>query len=201
MPRQATTVKEPWWKNFGARWRALDRRLKIFLVIIFIFALGNSSNQFLLLRAKNLGNNDATVILMYLVFNLVYTFLSWPAGRLSDKIGRKTLLVLGYATYGIVYIGFGLATQMSLWLLFAVYGIYIALTEGVEKAFVSDIAPKDLRATLIGLHATRDRHRLVAGVVAGGIFVGHVRCGNAIFLRRRDGHLGGSRVIISDLKA
>jgi len=154
VPRQTTAIKEPWWKNFGARWRALDRRLKFFLVIIFIFALGNSSNQFLLLRAKDLGNNDATVILMYLVFNLVYTFLSWPAGRLSDKIGRKTLLVLGYATYGIVYIGFGLATQMSLWLLFAVYGIYIALTEGVEKAFVSDIAPKDLRATLIGLHAT-----------------------------------------------
>lgn len=154
VPRQETTVKEAWWKNFGARWRALDRRLKLFLVIIFIFALGNSSNQFLLLRAKSLGNDDATVILMYLVFNLVYAILSWPAGRLSDRIGRKTLLVLGYLTYGIVYFGFALATATALWMLFAVYGIYIALTEGVEKAFVSDIAPQDLRATLIGLHAT-----------------------------------------------
>jgi MFS family permease len=153
-PRKENAVKEAWWRNLGTRWRALDRRLKFFLVIIFIFALGNSSNQFLLLRAKSLGSDDATAILLYLVFNLVYTIVSWPAGRLSDKIGRKTLLVLGYFTYGIVYVGFALTTQTSLWLLFAVYGIYIAFTEGVEKAFVSEIAPQDLRATLIGLHAT-----------------------------------------------
>jgi MFS family permease len=150
-PERSST---PWWQNLGARWRALDRRLKIFLVIIFIFTLGNSSNQFLLLRAKNLGNDDAAVILMYLVFNLIYTLVSYPAGRLSDKIGRKTLLVAGYLTYGIVYIGFALATQSAIWILFGVYGVYIALTEGVEKAFVSEIAPQDLRATLIGLHAT-----------------------------------------------
>jgi MFS family permease len=154
-PRPATVVsKEPWWKNFRVRWHALDRRLKIFLVIIFIFALGNSSNEFLLLRAKNLGWDDATVILMYLTFNIVYTIVSWPAGRLSDRVGRKRLLVLGYLTYGIVYLGFAITTPVALWGLFAIYGIYIALTEGVEKAFVSDIAPKDLRATLIGLHAT-----------------------------------------------
>ena len=153
-PKPERTEKEPWWQNFGAHWRALDRRLKIFLVIVFIFALGNSSNQFLLLRAKNLGFDDATVILMYLAFNLVYTIVSWPAGRLSDRIGRKTLLVLGYLTYGLVYVGFAISSPMMLWGLFAFYGIYIALTEGVEKAFVSDIAPQAMRATLIGLHAT-----------------------------------------------
>lgn len=154
-PRPATVVsKEPWWKNFRSRWHALDRRLKIFLVIVFIFTLGNSSNEFLLLRAKNLGWDDATVILMYLAFNLVYTIVSWPAGRLSDRVGRKRLLVLGYLTYGIVYLGFAITSPIALWGLFAFYGVYIALTEGVEKALVSDIAPKDLRATLIGLHAT-----------------------------------------------
>ena len=143
-----------WWTNFGARWRALDRRLKFFLLIIFIFALGNSSNQFLLLRANRLGTDNATVILMYLVFNVVYALGSWPLGRLSDRVGRKRLLVLGYLTYGVVYFGFALASPLALWGLFATYGVYYALTEGVEKALVADIAPLDLRATLIGLHAT-----------------------------------------------
>ncbi len=153
-PRPASVDKAPWWRGIGARWRELDRRFKFFLLIVFIFALGNSSNQFLLLRAKNLGFDNATVILMYLVYNLIYALGSWPAGRLSDRTGRKLLLVLGYLTYGIVYIGFAIASPLQLWGLFATYGIYVALTEGVEKALVSDIAPLDLRATLIGLHAT-----------------------------------------------
>jgi MFS family permease len=143
-----------WWSDLGAHWRALDRRLKFFLGIIFIFALGNSSNQFLLLRAQDLGFDIATIILMYLVFNLVYALGSFPLGRLSDRIGRKRLLVLGYLTYGAVYFGFALASPLALWGLFATYGLYYALTEGVEKALVSDIAPQKVRATLIGLHAT-----------------------------------------------
>jgi MFS family permease len=143
-----------WWSDLGAHWRALDRRLKFFLGIIFIFALGNSSNQFLLLRAQDLGFDIATIILMYLVFNLVYALGSFPLGRLSDRIGRKRLLVLGYLTYGAVYFGFALASPLALWGLFATYGLYYALTEGVEKALVSDIAPQEVRATLIGLHAT-----------------------------------------------
>ncbi|MBI5651049.1 MAG: MFS transporter [Chloroflexi bacterium] len=144
----------PWWKNLGTRWRALDRRLKFFLVIVFIFALGNSSNQFLLLRAQDLGYDVATTILMYLVFNLVYAFGSFPFGHLSDRVGRKRLLVIGYLTYGAVYFGFAFASPFALWGLFAAYGLYYALTEGVEKALVADIAPQDVRATLIGLHAT-----------------------------------------------
>lgn len=136
-------------------WSRLDRRLRGFLIVVFIFALGNSSNQFLLLRARNLHFSASDVLLTYLVYNLVYSLLSYPAGRLSDQIGRKTLLVAGYAMYGLVYIGFAFANaSWQIWLLFAAYGSYIALTEGVEKALVADIAPVELRATTIGLHAT-----------------------------------------------
>jgi MFS family permease len=142
-------------KKISFHWKALDRRLKMFLILSFIFTLGNSSNQFLLLRAQNLGNPLPTVILMYLSYNIVYGLFAYPASRLSDRIGRKKILVAGYLFYGIVYLGFGtFSSSTMLWLLFGIYGLYIGFTEGVEKALVADIAPGNLRATAIGLHAT-----------------------------------------------
>lgn len=142
-------------KVLSFKWSTLNRKLKAFLVVVFIFTLGNSSNQFLLLRAKDAGFDAGVVILLYLVYNMVYAFLSYPAGRLSDKIGRKSLLVVGYSFYGLVYIGFAMVRDTSwLWPLFGLYGVYVALTEGVEKALVADVAPPELRATTIGLHAT-----------------------------------------------
>jgi len=137
------------------QWRALDKRLKLFLIFTFIFTLGNSSNQFLLLRAKDLGSPLPKIILFYLVYNIIYALVSYPASRLSDKIGRKKLLVLGYLFYGLVYLGFGVNKSLNnFWFLFGIYGLYIGFTEGVEKALVADIAPAALRATTIGLHAT-----------------------------------------------
>ena len=95
------------------------------------------------------------MILFYLVYNIVYGLASYPASRLSDRVGRKKLLVLGYLLYGLVYLGFAITRSMAmLWLLFGIYGLYMGLTEGVEKALVADIAPKPLRATVMGLHAT-----------------------------------------------
>jgi MFS family permease len=92
---------------------------------------------------------------MYLVYNIVYVFFAYPAARLSDKIGKKKILVAGYFFYGLVYLGFGAFTSASmLWMLFGIYGLYIGFTEGVEKALVADIAPQELKATAIGLHAT-----------------------------------------------
>jgi MFS family permease len=139
------------------RWRALPARLRWFLAITFLFTLGNSSNTFLLLRSRNLGYTPATVILLYLTFNVVYALASYPAGWLSDHIGRKTLLVSGYAFYSAVYLGFGLlqpSHHALLWGLFALYGLYMGVTDGVEKALVTDLTPAALRATGIGLHAT-----------------------------------------------
>ncbi len=137
------------------RWSALPRRLQAFLIVVLLFTLGNSSNQFLLLRAQDLGFAPQIILILYLIYNIVYALFSYPAGRLSDIIGRKSLLVSGYLFYGLVYLGFAIVGQASLlWPLFAAYGLYIAFTEGVEKALVADIAPQELRATLIGFHAT-----------------------------------------------
>lgn len=141
-------------KTLAFSWSRLDGRLKAFLLLTFIFTLGNSSNQFLLLRASRLGASTPVVVLMYLVYNLSYGLLSYPAGRLSDKVGRKRVLVAGYLIYGLVYFAFARVTQLSdLWLLFIVYGFYIAFTHGVEKALLADIAPANLRGTVMGLHA------------------------------------------------
>ncbi|MBI4671602.1 MAG: MFS transporter [Chloroflexi bacterium] len=146
--------KEIWWRNLRSKWQGLDRRLKFFLVIVFVFSLGNSSNQFLILRATSLGYDDAAAILLYLLYNVVYAIGAYPFGHLSDRIGRKKLLVAGYAVYGAIYLGFGVTGATLLPILFGMYGLYIALTEGVEKALVSELAPAPQRATLIGLHAT-----------------------------------------------
>jgi MFS family permease len=167
--REKKQELKPAAKQLQFKWRSLDKRLKAFLILSFIFTLGNSSNQFLLLRAKNAGNPLPLVILFYLAYNIVYSLTAYPASRLSDKIGRKKLLVSGYLLYGLVYLGFAIyASANMFWVLFCLYGLYIGFTEGVEKALVSDIAPQDLRATAIGLHATL----VGAGLLPASIFAG-----------------------------
>jgi MFS family permease len=134
-------------------WKQLDPRLKGFLAFAFIFTLGNSSNQFLLLRARELGATLPQVILMYLGYNVIYSTVSYPAARLSDRIGRRALLVAGYAAYGLVYAGFALTSSLAAaWWLFAVYGLFMACTEGVEKALLAELAPPHLKATVMGTH-------------------------------------------------
>ncbi len=157
--------------RIAGKWQFLDKRLKLFLIFTFMFTLGNSSNQFLLLRAKSLGSPLPQVILFYLVYNLVYGLFAYPASRLSDKIGRKKLLVLGYLFYGLVYLGFGINNSINnFWFLFGVYGLYSGFTEGVEKALVVDIAPQELRATAIGLHATLVGIGLLPASLLAGMF-------------------------------
>ncbi|MCL6450890.1 MAG: MFS transporter [Acetobacteraceae bacterium] len=136
-------------------WPRLDRRLKGFLLLCFLFSLGNSSNQFLLLRAQSSGYSPATVVLLYLLYNLVYSLTSYPAGRLSDRVGRKAVITAGFAAYALVYLGFAHPPGVAwFWALFLAYGVYSGLTDGVEKALVVDLAPAELRATLVGLHST-----------------------------------------------
>lgn len=153
--KESKSIKKLKAQKLSLNFKSLPPRLQWFLVVVFIFALGNSSNQFLLLRAHDLGYDMPTVLLLYLLFNIIYSLFSLPAGHLSDRIGRKTLLVSGYTFYGLVYFGFALAGNHSnLWLLFGLYGIYYAMTEGVEKALIADLCPSDKKATFMGLHAT-----------------------------------------------
>jgi len=168
--RERKTEGKQTGKKFSFSWKGLDKRLKLFLVFSFIFTLGNSSNQFLLLRAQNAGNSVAKVLLFYLVYNIVYALVSFPAAKLSDRIGRKKILVLGYLFYGIVYLGFALTTSAHMfWFLFGIYGLYIGFTEGVEKALITDISPVNVRATTIGLHATIVGIGLLPASVFAGI--------------------------------
>jgi MFS family permease len=153
----------------GLNWRGLPRRLKLFLIIVFLFALGNSSNQFLLLRAKNLGLSVIAVLSVYLFYNLVFGIFAFPIGRISDRIGKKRVLIIGYLVYGLVYFGFAIILKPGLvWLLFGIYGLYSAFTEGIEKALVAEITPEATRGTLIGLHATL----VGVGLFPASIFAG-----------------------------
>jgi MFS family permease len=157
--------------------RTYDTSLQLFFLAQCFFTLGNSSNQFLLLRSMNLGQALSSVILMYLVFNLSSTVFSPFFGRLSDHIGRKRVLCSGYILYAAVYAAFGLVTRQHaglLWILWIVYGVYYAMCEGVEKAFVGDLAPSSSKATALGFfHTIVGIGLLPASIIAGFLFSVH----------------------------
>jgi len=153
--------------------RGYDKNLRVFFLAQFIFTLGNSSNQFLLLRSMNLGHALSTVVLMYLAFNLSTSLLATFFGSLSDRIGRKKVLMAGYSLYAAVYIAFGFITPEAnflLWCFWPAYGVYYAMTEGVEKAFVSDIAPEGSKATALGFYHTIVGAGLLPASIIAGVF-------------------------------
>ena len=141
--------------TFHFNWRELNPSFKIFLLISLIFALGNSSDAFLILRAQNLGLSLILVVLAYVFFNFTYAIFSMPAGIISDKIGPKKVLLAGFLLFSAVYLFFGLAhSSLLLWLLFPIYGIYMALTEGVGKAYISNLVPQEKVGTAFGVYQT-----------------------------------------------
>lgn len=166
--RREAVEREHFWKNC----RSLDSRLKLYLLVTFLFTLGNSSNSFLLLRAYNVGFSSNNAILLYFIYNVTASCLAIPCGKLSDNIGRKKLLVAGYLTFSVVYFGFAVCTsKLFMITIFIVYGIYTAMTAGVERAFISEIAPKELKGTMLGLHSTLAGIALLpASVIAGLIW-------------------------------
>jgi MFS family permease len=134
-----------------------------------VFSLGNSADVFLLLRSRDLGLTATGVVLAYALYNTLYSGLSWPLGHLSDRIGRRRLLAAGLAVFACVYAGFGLATtSLLVWPLFALYGCYMAATDGVARAFVADLSPAPLRATAQGtFRLLTGGSEVIASIVAG----------------------------------
>jgi MFS family permease len=149
-----------------------DTRFKIFLVIMGIFTLGNSSDFFVVLRAQNMGSSVLYITLMLVLFNISYVAISVPAGMLSDRLGRRRVIVLGWFVYALVYLGFALASSLwQVWLLFACYGIYYGIVEGVARAFVADLVPAERRGTAYGLyHGVVGLTLLPASLIAGWLW-------------------------------
>ncbi len=133
--------------------KGLGRNFLFFMIIVGIFDLGNSSDAFLVLRAQERGMNALNILLMLAVFNLIYTLVSTPAGMISDKIGRKKLIIGGWAMYALIYLGFALAKNVTqIWLLYLAYGLYYGMAYGTSKAMLSDLVSAKVRGTAFGTY-------------------------------------------------
>ncbi len=133
--------------------KALGKDFMIFMLIVSLFDIGNSSDAFLTLRAQERGVSVLGILIMLIAFNLVYTLISTPAGILSDRVGRKKMIIGGWVVYAVVYLGFGLAqTTWHIYVLYILYGFYYGLTYGTTKAMVADIVPVELRGTAYGTY-------------------------------------------------
>lgn len=149
-----------------------DRRFKFFLAIMAVFTLGNSSDFFVILRAQNLEVPLIHVILMLVLLNGTYAAVSLPAGILSDKLGRRRIITLGWLMYALVYLGFAVVSSLwQVWLLFAIYGAYYGMVEGSARAFVADLVPNEKRGTAYGLyHGVVAVSLLLASLIAGWLW-------------------------------
>lgn len=133
--------------------RALGRPFLLFMVIVGIFDLGNSSDAFLVLRAQERGLSVVGILAMLITFNAIYTLVSAPAGDLSDRVGRRKVIIGGWLVYAAIYLGFAVAGKgWHIWALYAVYGAYYGLAYGTTKALVADLVPGTLRGTAYGTY-------------------------------------------------
>jgi len=166
----ATTRDQP--TGVDGRGAGFDLRFKLFLAAVVVFTLGNSSDAFLILRAQDLGFSVVSILLLLLAYNLVYTLVSLPAGLVSDRLGRRGVIAAGWSVYALAYLGFGLASSTwHLWLLFALYGLYHGIAEGVSRAYVADLVPVEKRGTAYGIYHTAVGVSLLpASVIAGWLW-------------------------------
>ncbi len=143
-----------------------------FLGIIFVFTLGNSTDALLMVKANDVGVKVALIPLVYLVTNVVSVFASIPVGSLADRVGKEKILIVGFLIYAVVYYGFGITTSTgAIIALFALYGLYSAATDGIQKAFISDMIDKNKKGTGLGIYnALLGITLLPASLIAGSLY-------------------------------
>jgi len=168
--------REPQKRSLGLNFRALPKELKFFVFVATVFALGNFTSWFFVLRARDFFaetvSEDRAVVIaiaLYCMFNIVYAAFSITVGILSDRIGRGRILLLGYALLGVTFFGFALLQSVAgMVVFFILYGLIYAFVEGAERAFVCDMAPEHIRGTALGtLHTAVGVVALPSGVIAG----------------------------------
>jgi MFS family permease len=158
--------------------KVLNRSFALFVLSVVIFTLGNSSNAFLILKAREAGLSAAGIPLIWLTYNVVCSLSSPVFGHFSDWIGRKPLILISFLVYGAIYAGFGFSSQLSVswqlpavWLLFACYGLYYGLSEGVFRAYIADLVESEKLATAFGFFNTAVGVTLIpASIIFGALW-------------------------------
>jgi MFS family permease len=169
-PAQAPQMEAP---NFSWKMDGLSSSFKRYLLAVGLFSMGNSSNTFLLLRARELGVAEFQIPLLWACVSAIAMLLSTPLSALSDRFGRKRFIFVGWLAYALFYFAMGLLNSggVGLYGLFCGYGVFMAATEGVEKALVADLAPAGLRGTAFGwFHLTTGLMIFPASVVFGWLY-------------------------------
>lgn len=138
--------------SLGKPWSGMSRAFWMILGLLMLFAFANSSDTFLILRAKNLGLSDVQSVLAYTLFNLVYALSAYPLGILSDRFGRWRMIVTGWTLYATVYFGFAWADMGAVWWLFPLYGLFMGLTDGVGRALIRDKILEEKKGTAMGIY-------------------------------------------------
>jgi MFS family permease len=152
-----------------------DWKFKFFVAIATLFAVGNSSDVFLILRAQQIGVPTVMIPILYLLFNLIYSLSSIPAGIAADRFGKKRVILLGFILFAILYYGFAIARDTTaIWVLFGFYGLFMGLTEGIQKAFLATIIPPDFKATAFGVFNTAIGLAMFPASLIGGWLWDHV---------------------------
>jgi len=151
--------------------RKLPRNLQLFILVSTVFAIGNFGYAFLILKAKNIGFTDDVTLLLYVLFYVVYTLFTIPAGILSDRVGRKPVLIIGYTLFAVTAVALLFTSALvPLIAVFILYGVFFGMVDGVQRAFVVDLAPAELKGTALGTFYT------ATGLIAlpGGFIAGYL---------------------------
>jgi len=157
-------------QNYSAFWKGAPKNYKKLLLLFTVFSFVNSSDVFLILKSRDISSSNSLAIFGYIFYNLIYATASYPIGKLSDSMGKKNIFSFGLFIFSIVYFGFAFVTDIKfIWILFVLYGIYAAATEGVSKAWVSDLIPDEQRGSAIGLLTMLSSFAIMMGSFTTGV--------------------------------